>query len=89
VTGRSILLRWRGTDESVGGVAASGIDHFEVWRSAAAGPARRIAVTAAHRLRVRGMRGSTYGFFTIAVDHAGNREAPPVRADARVRIARR
>jgi subtilisin family serine protease len=90
VTGRSILLRWRGNDDGVAGVAASGIDHFELWRSAGRRPARRIAVTAAHSLRVRGSRGSTYGFYTVAVDHAGNREAPPARgADARVRIARR
>jgi hypothetical protein len=39
-------------------------------------------------LRLRGVRGQRYGFFTIAVDHAGNREAPPAKADASVRVAR-
>jgi serine protease len=89
VTGRSILLRWRGADDGVAGVVATGIDHFEVWRTAGKRPARRIARTAAHSLRVRGKRGQRYGFFTIAVDHAGNREAPPARADASVRVAAR
>jgi subtilisin family serine protease len=89
VTGRSILLRWRGADDGVAGVVASGIDHFEVWRSAAGRPARRISTTRRHMLRLRGVRGQRYGFFTIAVDHAGNREAPPAKADASVRVARR
>jgi serine protease len=88
VTGRSILLRWHGADDGVAGVVASGIDHFEVWRSAAGRPARRISTTRAHTLRLRGVRGQRYGFFTIAVDHAGNREAPPAKADASVRVAR-
>ncbi|QEC49977.1 S8 family serine peptidase [Baekduia soli] len=89
VRGRSIRLRWRGEDDTLPGVASTGIDHFEVWRSAGGRPARRIATTRARSMQLRGMRGQRYGFFTIAVDRAGNREAPPVRADASVRIARR
>lgn len=89
VHGRSILLRWTGADSSPPGVAASGIDRFELWRAVAGRPARRIAVTQAHAMRLRGMRGRRYAFFTIAVDRAGNREAPPAKADARVRVARR
>jgi subtilisin family serine protease len=89
VRGRSISLRWRGQDDTVPGVAATGIDHFEIWRAAGHGRARRIKSTRAHTMRLRGVRGQRYSFFTIAVDHAGNREAPPVRADASVRLARR
>jgi serine protease len=89
VTGRSMLLRWRGEDDTVPGVAASGIDHFELWRAVGNRAAHRIAVTRAHSLRLRGKRGQRYAFYTIAVDHAGNREAPPRQADARVRLARR
>jgi serine protease len=89
VTGRSIELRWRGTDDAVAGVVASGIDHFEVWRATPGRAARKIKTTRAHTMRLRGRRGSRYSFFTIAVDHAGNREAPPVKADASVRVARR
>jgi serine protease len=88
VRGRSIQLRWRGQDDTVPGVAATGIDHFEVWRAAGKRKARKIASTRAHSMRVRGQRGQRYSFYTIAVDHAGNREPPPVRADASVRLAR-
>jgi subtilisin family serine protease len=88
VTGRSILLRWKGEDDAVAGVVASGIDHFEVWRQVPGHQPRRIKTTRAHTYRLRGMRGRLYRFYTIAVDHAGNREAPPARADASVRVAR-
>jgi subtilisin family serine protease len=89
VTGRSILLRWRGADDAVAGVVASGIDHFEVWRATPGRVARRIKSTRAHSMRLRGRRGGRYSFYTIAIDRAGNREAPPTKADARVRVARR
>jgi serine protease len=89
VTGRSILLRWRGTDDAVAGVVASGIDHFEVWRATPGRAARKIKTTRAHTMRLRGRHGGRYSFFTIAVDHAGNREPPPAKADASVRVASR
>jgi hypothetical protein len=89
VTGRSILLRWRGADDAVAGVVASGIDHFEIWRSTSGRAARKIKTTRAHSMRLRGRHGGRYGFYTIAVDHAGNREPPPAKADASVRVARR
>lgn len=88
VTGRSILLRWKGSDDAVAGVVASGIDKFEVWRQVPGHVARKIKTTRAHTYRLRGLRGRLYRFYTIAVDHAGNREAPPVKADASVRVAR-
>jgi serine protease len=88
VRGRSILLRWRGEDDAVAGVVASGIDHFEVWRATRGHAPRKIKTTRAHALRLRGKRGSRYSFYTIAVDHAGNHEPPPVKADASVRVAR-
>jgi serine protease len=89
VTGRSILLRWRGEDDAVAGVVASGVSRYELWRSTSGHKARRIATTRAHSKQLRGMRGSLYRFFTIAIDNAGNRELPPVKADASVRVARR
>jgi serine protease len=89
VTGRSILLRWRGKDDAVAGVVASGVARYELWRSTAGRKARKIATTRAHSKRLRGKRGSLYRFFTIAVDNAGNRELPPAKADASVRVARR
>jgi subtilisin family serine protease len=88
VTGRSIQLRWEGSDDAVAGVVASGIARFEIWRATPGHAARRIKTTRAHTMRIRGRRGALYRFFTIAVDHAGNRELPPARADASVRVAR-
>lgn len=89
VRGRSILLRWRGQDPSVNGVAASGIARYEVWRAAGRRPARRIKATTRSSLRLRGARGQRYAFYVIAVDHAGNREAPPAAGSrARVRVRR-
>jgi serine protease len=89
VTGRSILLRWRGVDDTVAGVVASGIDRFEIWRSTPGHAARKIKITRKHSFRIRGRHGGRYSFYTIAVDHAGNREPPPAKADASVRVARR
>ncbi|HET6507645.1 MAG TPA: S8 family serine peptidase [Baekduia sp.] len=89
VTGRSILLRWKGSDDAVAGVVASGIDKFEVWRQVPGHAARKIKTTRAHSYRLRGVRGRLYRFYTIAIDHAGNREAPPAKPDASVRVARR
>jgi subtilisin family serine protease len=88
VTGRSILLRWAGEDDAVAGVVASGIARYEVWRATPGHAARRIKTTRAHTMRIRGQRGALYRFFTVAIDHAGNRELPPAKADASVRVAR-
>jgi subtilisin family serine protease len=88
VTGRSILLRWDGADDAVAGVVASGIARYEVWRATPGHAARRIKTTRAHTMRIRGQRGTLYRFFTIAIDQAGNRELPPAKADANVRVAR-
>jgi serine protease len=89
VTGRSILLRWRGEDDAVAGVVASGVARYELWRSTPGHKARKLVTTRAHSKRLRGVRGSLYRFFTIAIDNAGNRELPPAKADASVRVARR
>ncbi len=88
VGGRSRLLRWTGRDAAGAGLTASGVARWEIWRATAGAPARRIArlPAARHRLRVRLARGSRYRFFSIAVDRAGNREAPPPRGDASVRV---
>jgi serine protease len=89
VTGRSIVLRWRGEDDAVAGVVASGVARYELWRSTPGHKARKIATTRRHSMQLRGKRGALYRFFTIAIDNAGNRELPPAKADASVRVARR
>ena len=84
---RRILLRWTGEDPAPAGLVASGIARFEVYEAAAGHRAHRIATTRRRSLRFRGRPGRRYSFYTIAIDWAGNRGAPPTRADARTRIS--
>ena len=85
---RTITLRWTGKDPAPENVTASGIDRYEIWRSVdGLAPVRIFVVRGtAKRLRVR--PGRRYAFFTVAIDGAGNREAPPRHADARTRVLR-
>jgi hypothetical protein len=86
---RRITLRWSGTDPAPPGLIPSGIDYYEVWRSTNGRPPVRIAVTRDTSLVLTGRRGSSYSFFTIAVDRAGNRESQPAPPYATTRVARR
>ena len=85
---RAFTLRWSGTDPAPAGVAASGVARYELWRRVDGGPARRIGTTTERSVRMRGVPGRTYAYFTRAVDHAGNREGRPPRADVRTRVVR-
>jgi subtilisin family serine protease len=86
---RSFTLHWTGRDPSAFGIPATGIARYEVWRTIDGGAAKRIAVTTETALRLHGTPPRTYGFFTRAVDNAGNRESRPRRPDASTRIVRR
>lgn len=86
---RAFTLRWKGQDTAPAGLQPSGIDFFEVYRSANRRPYRRVKRTRATRLRVRVKPGSRYRYYTIAVDRAGNREAVPSRPDLSTRVDRR
>ena len=85
---RTVTLRWRGTDEAPTNVIASGIEHYELWRSVDGRAAVRIDVTTGTAKRLRVRRGRRYAFYTVAVDRAGNREDRPPRFDARTRVLR-
>ena len=85
---RRFRVRFSGTDRAPARVRASGVAAFELWRSTNGGRFRRIFRTARRSVLVRGARGKRYGFFTVAVDRAGNREARPSRADVTVRVLR-
>ncbi|HEX8123929.1 MAG TPA: S8 family serine peptidase [Solirubrobacteraceae bacterium] len=85
---RSLTLRWRGSDPSPEHVVSSGVARYEVWRSVDGLKPVKITITRRTHYRLRVRRGRRYAFFTVAVDGAGNREAPPPRADARVRVLR-
>ncbi len=69
-------------------IPASGVKSVAVFASVNGGPYHRIAKTSESRVRLRLKRGRRYRFFSIAVDKAGNREAAPGEADARVRLRR-
>ncbi len=84
---RTGALRWRGSDTAPPNVAASGIARYEVWRSVGGRAPVKLTSTRRTTYRVKVRSGRRYSFFTIAVDRAGNREAPPRRADARTRVA--
>jgi serine protease len=89
-TARSITLRFTSADVPPSpGVLASGVDHVEVWRATNGGHYKRLKNTTAPSLKVRVRRGSRYRFYSIAVDHAGNREPVPARPDLSTRVARR
>lgn len=79
-------LRIKAGDPSPPGVVATGLAKFRIFRSSAGRPARRIATTRAHTLKVRGTPGHTYTFYSVAIDVAGNVEAAPKRPDARVTV---
>jgi subtilisin family serine protease len=81
-----VRLRWRGADQAPPKVRRAGIARFELWRSIDGGPPRRIFTTTRGLTKAVAVSpGSTYGFFTIAVDRAGNREAAPTEPDVRVK----
>jgi subtilisin family serine protease len=82
---RSVTLRFSGDDTAAPGVVASGIDHYEIFRSTNRRAYRRIATTRATRMKLRVRRGSRYRLYSIAVDHAGNREPVPPRPDVSTR----
>ncbi|HEV2999259.1 MAG TPA: S8 family serine peptidase [Solirubrobacteraceae bacterium] len=88
VRGRAVTLRWRGSDSAPDGVVVSGVARYEVWRSVGGRRAVKLLTTRAIARRVKLRPGRRYAFFTVAVDRAGNREAPPRRPDAVVRTRR-
>jgi hypothetical protein len=49
----------------------------------------RMARTRRASLRLKVKPGSLYRFYTVAVDKAGNREAPPSKPDLSMRVDRR
>ena len=79
-----ITVRWKGADTSPAGVRASGISRYELWRSTDGGRFHRLYSTTRTARRVTLRRGARYAFYTVATDHAGNRERAPKHPDARV-----
>lgn len=85
-----ITLTWTGSDAAPPGLLPSGVDHYELYRTIGRGAAQRIATLAGTSLRVSVKGGRLYGWYTLAVDRAGNRESrPSVIAHTRTAKARR
>ncbi len=86
---RTATLRWTGADPAPGALQPSGVDVYEVYRSANRRAYRRVKRTRKASLKVKVKPGSVYRWYTIAVDKAGNREAVPAKPDLSMRIDRR
>jgi subtilisin family serine protease len=86
--GRVLTLRWTGKDAAPANLTPSGIDVYDVYRSANRRPYQRIKRTRKTTLKVRVKPGSLYRYYTIAIDKAGNREAPPSKPDLSMRVPR-
>jgi serine protease len=69
-------------------IPATGIKSVAVFASVNGRPYHRIAKTGESSVRFRLRRGRRYRFYSVAVDKAGNREAPPGEADARLKLRR-
>jgi serine protease len=85
---RTVKLRWSGRDSALPKLKASGIASYDVYRSTDRGAYKRIKRTKGTALSVRMLAGSRYRFYTVAVDHAGNREAVPSKPDLSTRVGR-
>jgi serine protease len=86
---RSLTLKLTGADPAPEGLTPSGVDVYEVYRSANRRAYRRIKRTRKASLKVRVKPGSLYRFYTVAVDKAGNREGAPSKPDLSLRVDRR
>jgi serine protease len=64
----------------------AGIKSVNVFASANGGRFHRVAKTAREKVGFRGKRGRRYRFYSVAIDKAGNREAPPSLPDAKARL---
>jgi hypothetical protein len=80
----TITVRWSAADKAPAGVRASGPARFELWRATDGGRFKRLLSTARTSRRVTLRRSGRYRFYTVAIDHAGNREPAPKQADARI-----
>ncbi len=75
----TVTVRWAGQDATGG----SGLASYDLFASRNDGPFQiTISATTATEIVFEGEPGSTYRFYTIARDAAGNTEAAPAEADA-------
>jgi hypothetical protein len=86
------VLRLKRSDRSEAAgkreIRSSGLRSVSVFASANGAPYHRIAKTRSRKIRFGAKAGRRYRFFSVAVDKAGNREAVPGTADAKLRLRR-
>jgi subtilisin family serine protease len=83
---RTVTLKLRATDKAPAGCVPSGVKVVRVYRKIGHGTWVRVGQTTTSTLRVKVRKGLSYAFYSRGVDKAGNREAPPGKPDARVRV---
>lgn len=66
----------------------SGVTTVSVFASVNGGRYRRVAKTKKKKVSFRARPGRRYRLYSVAVDKANNSEAPPARADKKIRIKR-
>ncbi len=75
----TFLVTWAGADEAGG----SGVAFFDIYVSDNNGPFRLwLAQTTRNQAAFTGVFGHTYGFYSVATDNVGNREATPSMAQS-------
>ena len=78
IAGDEVVLTWSGSDDEGG----SGLHSVDLYVSVDDGPFALVETDITESTVVfNGMVGYTYGFFTLARDNAGNREATKITAD--------
>ncbi len=75
----SFTVRWSGTDDASG----SGIADYDVFVSDNGGPFTLFqSATTQTAVTFTGVRGHTYGFYSVATDNVGHRQPTPTTAQA-------
>ncbi len=84
-----VRVRWSGSDHAGrAGLIASGVRSFDLYMRRGKGHYRRVRKASRRHSAVLKLRSGVYRFYTRAKDKAGNREAAPHRADARLVVKR-
>ncbi|MBJ7332395.1 MAG: S8 family serine peptidase [Solirubrobacteraceae bacterium] len=81
--GTTVTVVLTGVDKGPAKVVSSGIARYEIYAARAGRTPRRVRTTTQRRVRITVGRGTTR-IFSVAIDRAGNREAKPAQADAKV-----
>jgi serine protease len=85
-----LSLRLRSADGACSSeLPIAGVKTVNVFASANGGRFHRVGKTKKGKFAFRGKRGRHYRFYSVAVDKAGNREAPPALPDAKARLGRK